>query len=122
MIELFLHQAAGNGRQQMRDGFGRGMGTVGAGEGVVHIDVAELGESTGEGLVIRFFSVVVAQIFQQQYVAVFEGSDRILGCLANTIIGEGDPATECLGDRFDQGASATSRRRACPSAGRNATR
>jgi hypothetical protein len=52
---------------------GRGsMGAVGGAEGVVDIDVAELGELFGEGLIAFFLFFIEAEVFQQQHLAGFE--------------------------------------------------
>ena len=48
--DLGHHQKAGIGRQQIGDGFDRGMRPVGRGEGIVDIDIAERGERLGEVL------------------------------------------------------------------------
>ena len=50
--------------------FGRGMGAVGGGEGVVDIDVAELGELGDKSRVVLLLALVEAGVFEQQDVAV----------------------------------------------------
>ena len=50
-----MQQAGGVG-QQMRDAFGRGVRAVRGAEGVVDVDVAELGELRGEGRIVAFFA------------------------------------------------------------------
>ena len=50
---------------------------VGGAEGVVDVEVAELGELCGESRVVLFFFLVEAGIFQQQHVAIFHSGDGL---------------------------------------------
>ena len=72
---------------------------MGGGEGVVDIDVAELGELGDEGRIVLLLALVEAGVLQQQHVAVLHRRDRFGGGLADAVGGEGDGPTQMLGDR-----------------------
>ena len=57
---------------EVGDAFGGGVSAVGAAEGVVDVDVAELGELFGEGGVVGLFFGVEAEVFEQEGLAGFE--------------------------------------------------
>ena len=78
-LELGLHGAAGIGRQHVAEAFGRGMRAVRGGEGVVDIDVAELGERGDEGRIVLFLAGVEARVLQAEDVAGLHRGDRGLG-------------------------------------------
>jgi hypothetical protein len=89
-FQLGLHQPAGRGRQQMGDRLDRGMGAVRAGEGVIHVEVAELGQALGELRVVGLFLLVVAQVLQKRDLAILERCHHFLGFGPDAIGGEGD--------------------------------
>ena len=63
-FELGLHGAAGGGGQQPRDAFGRGMGAMGGGEGVVDVDVAKARHALGELLVVLLLARMEAGVLE----------------------------------------------------------
>ena len=89
-LQLRLHRAAGVGRQLVGEALGRGVGAVGGGEGVVDVDVAELGELVDEGRVVLFLRLVEAGVLEQQDVAVLHRGDRLRRPVADAVGGEGD--------------------------------
>ncbi len=64
---------------------GAGMGAVGGGEGVVHIDIAQLRELRGKGGVVCLLAGVEAGVFQHQHIAVIQAGHRVLGLGADAI-------------------------------------
>ena len=82
----------------MREPFGRGMGAVGGGEGVVDIDVAERREGRDERRVVRFLARVKAGIFEDDNVAVGKRGNRVDSTRPNAVSGEGDRTTENAGE------------------------
>ncbi len=78
-LELRLHGAARKGRQLVRDALGRGVGAMGGREGVVDVEVAELGEPFDDRRIVLFLALVEAGVLEQQDVAVLELGDRGLG-------------------------------------------
>ena len=86
-VEFGLHGAAGIGGQLVAKTFGRGMGAVRRGKGVVDIEVAELGElATKAG---SFFSSPLwKRVFSRQNVASLHRIDGFGGGLADAIVGE----------------------------------
>ena len=65
-LDLSLHRAARIGRQLMGEPLGRGMRAMRGGEGVVDVDVAELGEFGDEGRIVLLLALVEAGVLQQQ--------------------------------------------------------
>ena len=51
-LQLRLHQPAGIGGQQVGHALGAGMGAMGGGEGVVHVDIGQARQRRGEGGVV----------------------------------------------------------------------
>ncbi len=100
-LQLGAHRLARVGRQQPRHALGRGVGPVGGGEGVVDVDVAELGQLLGEGRVVLLLALVVAQVLQQQHAAGLQRLDRGLGVGTHAVVGERDVLAEQLGQRLD---------------------
>ena len=67
------------GRQLVGEAFGRGVGAVGGGEGVVDVDVAELGELGDELRLVLLFRLVEAGVLEAEHVAVLHRRDRLGG-------------------------------------------
>ena len=87
----------------MGEPFGRGVGAVGGGKGVVDIDVAELGELRDMGRIVLLLALVEAGVLQEQHVAVLHFGDRVGGRLADAVGGKGDRALDDVGDRRGDG-------------------
>ena len=68
------------------------------GEGVVDIDIAELGQCIDEGGIVLLLRFVEAGVLQQHDVAVLHRGDRLRRNLADAIGGEADRAAEVFGD------------------------
>ena len=98
------HRAAGGRRQEIGDALGRGVGAVGAGKGVVDIDVAEAGKGLGEVVVVGFLARMEPHVLQQQHVAVVEPCDGVLGGISDAIRREGhvDTMAHDAADRIRQ--------------------
>ena len=79
---------------------------MGNGEGVVHIDVAELGELRGEGRVVLLLALMVAEVFQHRDLARRKLIDHGLRGRANAVFAEEYPNAEQGGqlirDRFQR--------------------
>ncbi len=108
----------------MGNAFGRGVGAVGGGEGIVAIDIAERGEEFGHGRIVGFF--------HRREAGVLEKYDRVVGHCVDRLAarlfdeghaaakrglkgGQGDPKAH-LGDGFALGAAEVGhedRRAAC---------
>ena len=67
---------------------------MGGREGVVDIEVAELGEFGDEGRIVLLFALVEAGVLEQQNVAVLHRGDGVRGDLADAVGGEGDRTPE----------------------------
>ena len=102
-LELRLHGAAAIGRQLVRDALGRGVGAVGGREGVVDIDVAELGHLLDESRIVLLLALVEAGVLEQEDVAVLHFGDGVGGDLPDAVVREGDRALDDLGDRGSDG-------------------
>ena len=79
------------------------MGAMGGGEGVVDIDVAELGELVDMGRIVLLLALVEAGVFEQEHVAVLHFGDRVSGRLADAVGREGDRPLDDVGDRGRDG-------------------
>ncbi len=79
------------------------MGAVGGGEGVVDIDVAELGEFVDMGRIVLLLALVKAGVLEEKHVAVLHFGDRIVGRLADAVGREGDRPLDDVGDRGGDG-------------------
>ena len=66
---LPLQQQPGVARQQTGDAHGAGVGAMGGAEGVVDVDVGELGERPGKGRVVLGLPGLEADVLQQQHFA-----------------------------------------------------
>ncbi len=97
-LELRLHGAAGKGRQLVGDALGRGVGAVGGGEGVVDVEVAELGEAFDDRRVVLFLALVEAGVLEQQDVAVLHFGDGGGGDVADAVGRKADRTADDLGD------------------------
>ena len=73
---------------------------MGAGEGVVDVDVAELGERLGEGRVVLFLALVEAQVLQHGDVARLHARNDAFGGRADAVGGELHRAAEQGGKGF----------------------
>ena len=112
-LQLGLHGAAGIGRQQVAEAFGRGMRAVRGGEGVVDVDVAELGQllrrRPGRSSPrLRGSGCSPAAARRRR----FSAGDRLGRGLADAVVGEGDRLAETLRRAPRRPASATSSARA----------
>ena len=68
--ELLLHEEPRHRRPEVpRDALRRGVGPVGGGERVVHVDVAEPRERLGERGVVRLLARVEAEVLEEQQAA-----------------------------------------------------
>ena len=76
---------------------------MGGGEGVVDIEVAELGELFDKGRIVLFLALMEAGVFQQQHVAVVHFGDCVGGRLADAVGAEGDRALDDVRDRSGDG-------------------
>ena len=120
-LEFRLHGAAGIGGQHVAEAFGRGMGAVRGREGVVDIDIAELGQRADEVGIVLFLARVEAGVLQQRMSPGFMAATALLGRLADAVVGERDRPLEDVRDAAGDRLQRVLRDRACPSAGRNAT-
>ncbi|KAI3485128.1 hypothetical protein L1887_51565 [Cichorium endivia] len=111
-LKLLLHQETGGTLGQLDADHGR-VGTVGSAEGVVDVDVTELGEAGAEllhlggvgldlfaGLVgaLALLLDVVAEVLEQEDLAALGSGDGLLGGRADTVGQELDVLGEQLGD------------------------
>ena len=84
----------------MRKALGGGVGAVGGGEGIVDVDVAELGELFDIGRIVLLLALVEARVLEQQNVAVLHCPDRVGGHFANAVADEADRPADDLSDRL----------------------
>ena len=87
----------------MGEPFGRGVSAVSGGEGVIDIDVAELGEFVDMGRVVLLLALMEASVLEQEHVAILHFGDRVVGCLADAVGCEGDGSLDDVGDRRGDG-------------------
>ncbi len=102
-FQFRLHGAAAKSRHFMRQAFGRGMGAMGGGKGVVDIDVAEFGHLCDQRRIVLFLALVEAGVFQQQQIAVRHFGDRSGSLVADAILGEADRLANQSGHGFGHG-------------------
>ena len=76
---------------------------MGGGEGVVDIEVAELGELFDKRRIVLFLALMEAGVFQQQHVAVVHFGDCRRRRLADAVGAEGDRALDDVRDRSGDG-------------------
>ena len=79
------------------------MRAMGGGEGVIDIDVAELGELVDMGRIVLLLALMEAGVLEQKHVAVLHLGDRVVGCLADAVGREGDRPLDDVGDRGGDG-------------------
>ena len=90
----------------MRDAFGGGMCTVRGTERVVDIDVAEAGERLRKLRIVRGFTRMESQVFQQQHVAGSKPRCTRLDVAADTVGREVDGTAEQLRETRGHGTQA----------------
>jgi hypothetical protein len=94
---------------EVSDALGGGVGAMGAAEGVVDVDVAEVGELLGEvGIVLLLFGME-AEVFEQEGLAGLEVGGHLEGDLSDAIGGEGDVFI-LVHDVVEQGAEVVDKR------------
>ncbi len=106
MLQLPLHGPPGIGRQQVGDAFGGGVGPVGGGKGVVHIEIAQRRQRLGEGRIVGLFPGVETQVLQQQHVAVPELVHRGASVRTDAVVRERDGGADQAGQGLGQGPKA----------------
>ena len=82
------HGRAGISGQQTRNRFGGCVRAVGDGEGVIHIDVAEFGDLSGESRVVLLLALVIAEVFQHTDLARRKAIDQRLRGRSNAVLAE----------------------------------
>ena len=106
-FQLGLQAAPGVSGQHMAEAFGRGMGAVRGGEGIVDPEVAELGERGDESGIVLLLAGMEARVLQTDDVAGMHGGDRALGDRTDAIVDEGnrplDDARDFRRDRLERG-------------------
>ncbi len=70
------------------------------GEGVVDIEVAEVGEGGDKSRIVLFFLFVEAGVLETKDVAVLHRGDGLFGRFANAVFREGDRPLDDAGDAF----------------------
>ncbi len=91
ILQFLLDEEADHARlalQRLGRAERAGVLAVGRAEGVVDIDIAELGELFGEVRLVLFLFLVEADVFEQQHVAVLQRIGRLLGLGADAVAGE----------------------------------
>ena len=76
------------------DPFSGSMGAMRCAEGVIDINVGNLGEFFCKCRIIGFFFFVITDIFEQKHIAVFHGGNGFFDFLADTIIHKSDGLAE----------------------------
>src|SRR6185437_6862034 len=102
-LELSLHRPSRMRGQAMGEALGCRMRAVGGGEGVVDIEIAQLGELGDMGRIVLLLALVKAGVLQQQNVAVLHPGDRVGGGLADAVVREGDRPPDDVADRAGNG-------------------
>ena len=74
----------------MRDALGRGVRAVRGPEGVVDVEIAELGQTPREGGIVALLFGMEAHVLEQQHVAVAQLRNGVVGFLADAVVGERD--------------------------------
>src|SRR6266700_6442306 len=62
VVDLFLHQEAGNTRQRVGDAFCRGMGAMGGAKGIVDIDFTQGGKLPGKLRIVLLLFLMEAEV------------------------------------------------------------
>ncbi len=100
IAQFLLHQEPDRARgHEFGNAGGGGVGAMGRSERVVDIDIGQLRELLAERVVVGFFLVVIAEIFQQRDFAVLEFRGGLLGLFADAIIDELDRHADQGGQR-----------------------
>ncbi|CEG09411.1 hypothetical protein BN961_02837 [Afipia felis] len=102
-VEFGLHRAPGIGGQHMAEAFGRGVGAVRAGEGVVDPDIAELGEFGDKSRIVLFLAFMEASVLEANDVAGLHPGHGILRLLADAVVDELDVPPQHVGERDRDG-------------------
>ena len=102
-LELLLHRPSRMRGQLVSEPLGRRMRAMGGGEGVIDIDVAELGELVDMGRIVLLLALMEAGVLEQKHVAVLHLGDRVVGRLADAVGREGDRPLDDVGDRGGDG-------------------
>ncbi len=102
-LELLLHRPSRMRGQLVGQPMRRRMRAVGGGEGVIDVDVAELGERVDMGRIVLLLALVKAGVFEQEHVAIVHFGDRVFRCLADAIRAESDGTLDDVGDRRGDG-------------------
>ena len=86
ILEFLFHEQAGGGfLDELRDADRRGMGAVGSSEGVVNIELGQLGQPFGKILVVGLFLGVEAEILEQKRLAFFQFEGDFFGFRSNAV-------------------------------------
>ena len=78
----------------MAEAFGRSVRAMRGREGVVDVDVAELGERRDKRRIVLFFFLVEARVLQTKNVAVLHRGDGFFGDVADAVVGKADRPAE----------------------------
>lgn len=97
-LQFRFHQTARSVRQQAGKTFGRSVGAVRRGEGVVDVDVAEFGQLGRETGVVLLLFRMEAQVLHHDDAAGVDLRQGVLGDGADTVVGEGDLLPDGLGN------------------------
>ena len=90
-LKLLLDEQADDARlarHRLGGAEGAGVLAVGGAEGVVDVDVAELGQLLGEVGIVLFFFLVKAEVFQQQDFAVRSVGGGLFHFRTDAIVGK----------------------------------
>src|SRR5450759_3784863 len=91
ILQLFFHEQTGGGfLHELRDANRGSMGTMGGAEGVVDVEIGELGELLRKMFVVGFFLGVEAEVFEQQRLAFLELERHFFGFGPNALGAEAD--------------------------------
>ena len=103
-LDLLHHQRAGVGREQTCDGVRGGVGAVRGREGIVDVDVSQLGQLLRERRIVLLLAFVKAQVLQHGNLTRLEGVDCRPGVRADAIADEhhglADEARQSRSDRL----------------------
>ena len=102
-LELLLHRPSCVRGQLVGEPIRRRMCAMGGGEGVIDIDVAELGELVDMGRIVLLLALMEAGVLEQEHVAVLHFGDRVVGRLADAVGRESDRPLDDVGDSGGDG-------------------
>ena len=100
MVDLALHRQPGIGRQQMRHAFGRAMGAVSRGKGVIDIEIAEPGQRRCKSRVIGFLAGLKTGVLQQQNIAIAHIGDGGSSIIPDQVIDKINGLAEQVSERL----------------------